>query len=82
MARPIRIEFAGAVYHVTARGNKRRAICYGNADRQVFLATVGEMVERFEVRVLAYCLMPNDYHLVLETLRANLSAAGGAGRLR
>jgi len=77
MARPIRIEFAGAVYHVTARGNERRAIFYGDEDRQMFLATVGEMVERFEVRVLAYCLMPNHYHLILGTPRGNLSAAMG-----
>ena len=77
MARPIRIEFAGAVYHVTARGNERRAIFYGDEDRQVFLATVGEMVGRFGVRVLAYCLMPNHYHLVVGTPRANLSAAVG-----
>ena len=77
MARPIRIEFAGVVYHVTARGNERRAIFYGDEDRQVFLTTVGEMVGRFGVRVLAYCLMPNHYHLVLGTPRANLSAAVG-----
>ena len=77
MARPIRLEFAGAVYHVTARGNERRAIFYGDEDRQVFLATVGEMVGRFGVRVLAYCLMPNHYHLVVGTPRANLSAAVG-----
>lgn len=77
MARPIRVEFEGAVYHVTARGNERRAIFYDDEDRKLFLATVGEMVERFGVRVMAYCLMPNHYHLLLGTPRGNLSAAVG-----
>jgi REP element-mobilizing transposase RayT len=77
MARPIRIEFEGAVYHVMARGNERRAIFFGDADRKLFLETVGEMVGRFGVRVLAYCLMPNHYHLVVGTPRGNLSAAVG-----
>ncbi|MBM3859602.1 MAG: hypothetical protein FJ395_08130 [Verrucomicrobia bacterium] len=77
MARPIRVEFEGAVYHVTARGNERRAIFFSDEDREVFLATVGEMVARFGVRVMAYCLMPNHYHLVVGTPRGNLSAAAG-----
>jgi len=77
MARPIRVEFEGAVYHVTARGNERRAIFFGDEDRKLFLASVGEMVERFGARVMAYCLMPNHYHLVVGTPRGNLSAAVG-----
>jgi len=65
------------VYHVTARGNERRAIFFGDEDRKLFLASVGEMVERFGARVMAYCLMPNHYHLVVGTPRGNLSAAVG-----
>jgi REP element-mobilizing transposase RayT len=60
-----------------ARGNERRAVFFGDEDRKVFLATVGEMVERFGARVMAYCLMPNHYHLVIGTPRGNLSAAVG-----
>ena len=77
MARPIRVEFAGAVYHVTARGNERRSIYRDDQDRRLFLTTVGEMVEQFGVRVLAYCLMPNHYHLVVSTPAGNLSQAVG-----
>jgi REP element-mobilizing transposase RayT len=76
MARPIRVEYANAVYHVTARGNERKAIYRGDADRQRFLETVEQAVERFGVVIHAHCLMPN-YHLLLQTLRANLSAAAG-----
>ena len=77
MARPIRIEFVGAVYHVMARGNERRAIFFDDQDRRRFLETLAEMVEQFGVRVHAYCLMPNHYHLVVETPRGNLSRAMG-----
>jgi putative transposase len=77
MARPIRIEFSGAVYHVMARGNDRRSIYRDDQDRQTFLATLAEMVQRFGVKVHAYCLMPNHYHLVLTTPVANLSQAVG-----
>jgi REP element-mobilizing transposase RayT len=65
------------VYHVTARGNERKAIYRDDADRQRFLETLGQAVERFRVIVHAYCLMPNHYHLLLQTPRANLSAAAG-----
>jgi len=77
MARPIRVEFEGAVYHVTARGNERRAVFFSDDDRKLFLKTIGEMVERFGVRVMAYCLMLNHYHLVLGTPQGNLSRAAG-----
>lgn len=75
MPRPVRVEFAGAVYHVMARGNERREIFRDDKDRQRFLEAVGEAVERFGVVVHVYCLMPNHYHLVVETPRANLSQA-------
>ena len=77
MARPIRVEYANAVYHVTALGNERKAIYRDDADRQRFLETIEETVERFGLAVHAFCLMPNHYHLLLQTPRANLSAAAG-----
>jgi REP element-mobilizing transposase RayT len=75
MPRPVRVQFAGAVYHVMARGNERREIFRDDKDRRRFLETLGDAVERFGVLVHAYCLMPNHYHLVVETPRANLSQA-------
>lgn len=72
MARPQRIEYEGAVYHVTARGNERRAIFRDDADRERFLRILSESVERYEVRLYLFCLMTNHLHLVVETPRANL----------
>jgi len=77
MARPIRVEFAGAVYHVMARGNERREIFRDGRDRHLFLETLAEVVPRFGVRLYAYCLMPNHHHLLLSTPRGNLSRAAG-----
>ena len=77
MARPIRVEYANAVYHVTARGNERKAIYRDDADRRRFLETIDEAVERFGLLIHCYCLMPNHYHLLVETPRANLSASAG-----
>ncbi len=77
MPRPVRVEYPDAVYHVTARGNERRAIYRQDDDRRAFLATLGEAVTRFGLLVHAYCLMPNDYHLLVQTPRANLSADVG-----
>lgn len=59
MARPLRLAFAGALYHVTARGNERRAIFLGDldADRTLFLSTLAQTVERFDWVCHAYCLM-------------------------
>lgn len=73
MARPWRIEFEGALYHVLSRGNGRQDIYYDDQDRHQFLKTIGEMSERFEIDVFAYALMENHYHLLLKTNRANLS---------
>jgi len=77
MARPIRVEFAHAAYHVTARGNERRAVFRDDVDRQRFLDTLQTMSERFGLLLHAYCLMPNHYHLLVQTPRANLSNAVG-----
>lgn len=73
MARPQRIEYEGAVYHVTARGNERRAIFHDDADRTRLLRVLAESVRQFDVRVYLFCLMSNHIHLVVETPRANLS---------
>jgi len=74
MARPIRVEYPDAVYHVTARGNQGNAIY---RDREQFLETLAETAQRFSVVIHAFCLMPNHYHLLLQTPHANLSAAAG-----
>jgi len=73
MARPLRLEFAGALYHVTSRGNRREEIYLDDQDRRRFLTLLAEVCERFNWRVHAYCLMSNHYHLLIETPDANLS---------
>ena len=74
MARPLRLEYPGALYHVTSRGNARGAIVRDDRDRQAFLALLGAVVERYHWICHAYCLMGNHYHLLIETPEANLSA--------
>ena len=73
MSRPLRIEFPGAIYHVTSRGDRREPIFDDDLDRQAFLEIVGGALDRFDACALAYCLMGNHYHMVLHTRRANLS---------
>jgi REP element-mobilizing transposase RayT len=75
ISRPVRIEFEGAVYHVTARGNERRAIFRDDLDHHAFLAILDEVVDRHHLLCHAYCLMGNHYHLLVETPEANLSRA-------
>lgn len=75
MARPLRLTFGGGVYHVTARGNERKAIVRDDRDRASFVDTLAHMVEQYRVRCHAWVLMTNHYHLLLETPAANLSAA-------
>lgn len=75
MARPWRIEFEGALYHVLSRGNEGRDIAGDDADRKRLLETIGQTAERFDIDILAYALMPNHYHLLLRTRQANLSKA-------
>lgn len=72
MARPLRIEFPGALYHVTSRGNARQAILVDDRDRAAFLAVLETAVERFAWLCHAYCLMDNHYHLLVETPEGNL----------
>jgi len=73
MARPIRIEYEGAVYHVTIRGNERKPLFKTDTDRERFIKILAESVERYDVRLYLYTLMLNHAHFVLETPRANLS---------
>ncbi|UJP05496.1 MAG: transposase [Nitrosomonas sp.] len=73
MARPLRLEFPGAIYHVTARGNAQAAIFLDDEDRLLFLAAVAEAVSHFGWLCHAYCLMDNHYHLLIETPDGNLS---------
>jgi putative transposase len=73
MARPLRIEFPGAVYHVTSRGDRREPIFDDDQDRHAFLNVIAQATERFDAVLLAYCLMDNHYHLVIHTRRGSLS---------
>jgi len=73
MARPLRIEYEGAVYHVATRGNSGSDIFLNDADREHFLEILASTVERFGWICYAYCLMSNHYHLLVETPQPNLS---------
>jgi REP element-mobilizing transposase RayT len=73
MARPLRLEFANAVYHLTSRGNARQGIFFNDGDRELFLQTLAHVVSRYSWICHAYCLMANHYHLLIETPKANLS---------
>jgi len=73
MARPLRIEFSGAYYHITSRGNERKPVFKGNRDRERFVSYLESATERYGAVVHVYCLMDNHYHLFLETPRGNLS---------
>jgi len=73
MARPLRIEFPGAVYHITARGNGREDIFLLDDDRILFYEVLAHAVERFGWLCHAWCLMTNHYHLMIETPNGNLS---------
>jgi len=73
MARPLRIEYPGAFYHVTSRGNEQREIFKSKKDRVQFLHYLETATERYGAAILIYCLMDNHYHLLLETPKGNLS---------
>jgi REP element-mobilizing transposase RayT len=73
MSRPLRIEYSGALYHVIARGNERRAIFRDDVDRQSYLERVARYRNRFAFRLHAYCLMTNHVHLAIETDTTPLS---------
>ena len=67
MARALRVEYPGALYHVTSRGNRRQRIFEDDRDREHFLALVGEAARRYGWLISVYVLMTNHFHLVLKT---------------
>ncbi len=73
MTRPIRIEYPGAIYHVTSRGNDKKNIFFDNADRSKILDLLYFLTERFNWLCHGYCLMDNHYHFIIETIDGNLS---------
>jgi len=73
MARPLRIEYPGAYYHVTSRGNERKDVFKSQRDREKFLEYLASATERYGAVIHAYCLMSNHFHLLLETPEGNLS---------
>ena len=73
MARPLRLDHAGAVWHLTSRGNERREIFREDEDRERFLRILAGVVKRFRWRVHAYVLMGNHYHLLVDTPEPTLS---------
>jgi REP element-mobilizing transposase RayT len=79
MSRPLRIEFAGALYHVTSRGDRREDIYVDDVDRTMWLNVLEQVCHRFNWAVHAYCLMSNHYHVLVQTPEGNLS--GGMRQL-
>jgi putative transposase len=73
MSRPLRVEYPGAVYHVTSRGNGRAAIYLSDADRWKFLGILADTIQKYNWLCHAYCLLDNHYHLIIETPDPNLS---------
>jgi len=73
MTRPLRIEFPGALYHVTSRGDRRKAIFVDDVDREFWINVVDLVCKRFNFVVHAYCQMGNHYHLMVETIDGNLA---------
>ena len=74
MPRPLRIEFAGAIYHLMSRGDRREPIFHDDQDRKTFLRTLQEACEKTHWQIHAWCLMANHFHLVAETPQPNLVA--------
>lgn len=73
MARPLRIEYEGAFYHTTARGNERKRIFFAKSDYEAFIGYLKEAKEKYGARLHCYVLMTNHYHLLVETPQGNLS---------
>src|SRR5689334_4888288 len=74
MARKLRVEYEGAIYHVMSRGDRREAIFADDHDREMFLETLGQACAKTDWQIHAWCLMGNHFHLVVETPKANLVA--------
>jgi REP element-mobilizing transposase RayT len=75
MARPLRIEYPGAWYHIMTRGRRKEAIFFDDKDYQLFMTVLGECSKLFSLEVHAYSLMLNHYHLLVHTPKGNLSRA-------
>lgn len=73
MARPLRLSFEHAVYHITARGNRRENIFFSDQDKGIFLDKLNETFEKYSFLCYAYCLMDNHYHLFVKTLLPNIT---------
>ena len=73
MAKPLRLEFSSALYHVTSRGDRREDIFLGDDDSSDWLEVLGIVCARFNWVVHAFCQMTNHYHLLVETMDGNLS---------
>jgi REP element-mobilizing transposase RayT len=73
MPRSLRVEYAGAIYHVLNRGNYRQPIFATDASKEAFLSTLWAACQRYDWIIHAYCLMDNHYHLAIETQQPNLS---------
>ena len=74
MSRPLRLEIAGGLYHVTSRGDRRENIYRDDTDRLAWLTILAQTCERYNWRIHAWCQMSNHYHLIIETVEGNLSA--------
>lgn len=72
MGRPLRVEYAGALYHITSRGNERKKIFLEDRDRKKFLGTLEDYHSRYGILIHSFVLMDNHYHLILETPKGNL----------
>ena len=73
MTRPLRLSFENAVYHITARGNRKEKIFYSDRDKSVFLDKIDEAFEKYSFICYSYCLMENHYHLFVKTPHANIT---------
>ena len=73
MARPLRIKYEGAIYHITSRGNGRKRIYKDDSDKREFLKVLESVIKRYSWVCYGYCLMDNQYHLIVETPLGNIS---------
>src|SRR6185437_4393319 len=73
MSRPLRIQFPGALYHITSRGDGSESIYLDDSDRTIFLTILAQVCERYDWSCHSYCLMTNHYHLLMETRAATLA---------
>src|SRR3954447_25267781 len=72
MARKLRIQYEGAIYHLSNRGDRRKTVFLSDKDRQLFLEELDEACAKTDWQVHAWCLLPNQFHIVVETPKANL----------